>query len=252
MMDFTDKSVLITGSSRGIGAACAEKFAELGANVMLNHSSENSKEQAEELASALRNIQDSGQIAVCQADVSNKNEAESLIDATLHEFDCIDILINNAGINRDNFLLRMKEEDWKKVMEVNLDGVYYCSRAAIKQMMKARWGRIINMTSIVGSIGNPGQTNYAAAKAGIVGFTKSLAREVASRNITVNAVAPGLIATEMTESMPDKAREGLLDNIPLDRAGQPEEVANSVVFLASDLAEYITGEIIKVTGGLGI
>lgn len=252
MINLSGKSAVITGSSRGIGAACARKFSKLGADVMINHSSKTSRDEAEMLADELQNINSSGGAAVCQADISKKVEAETLIEEALHEFGSVDILVNNAGINRDNFLLRMKEEDWKKVMEVNLDGIYYCTRAAVRKMMKARWGRIINMSSIVGLIGNPGQTNYSAAKAGIVGFTKSLAREVASRNITVNAVSPGLISTDMTESMPEKARESLLKNIPLDRAGKPEEVADSVAFLASDLAEYITGEVIKVSGGLGI
>ncbi len=252
MMDLSDKSAVITGSSRGIGASCAYKFAKLGADVMINHSSKSSKDEAEQLAKDLENINNAGEIGICQADVSIKSEADKLIEKALYEFDNVDILVNNAGINRDNFLMRMSEKDWKRVMEVNLDGVYHCSRAAIRKMMKSRWGRIINMTSIVASIGNPGQTNYSAAKAGIVGFTKSLAREVASRNITVNAVSPGLISTDMTASMPEKAKESLMEKIPLNRAGNPEEVADSVVFLASDLAKYITGEVIKVSGGLGI
>ncbi len=252
MIDLEGKSAVITGSSRGIGRACAMRLAGLGADVMINHSSDSSRKQAEDLADELNSLEGSGNAAVKQADISQKVQADELIDSALHEFERIDILVNNAGINRDNLLLRMDEDEWQDVIDVNLTGVFNCTQSVIRPMMKARGGRIINMTSVVATMGNPGQTNYCAAKAGVIGFTRSLAREVASRNITINAVAPGFIATEMTESMPEEAREKMLDNIPLERAGKPEEVADTVAFLASEQAQYITGEVIKVTGGLGI
>jgi len=252
MIDLEGKSAVITGSSRGIGRACAMRLAGLGADVMINHSSDSSRKQAEDLADELNSLEGSGSAAVKQADISQKVQADELIDSALHEFERIDILVNNAGINRDNLLLRMDEDEWQDVIDVNLTGVFNCTQSVIRPMMKARGGRIINMTSVVATMGNPGQTNYCAAKAGVIGFTRSLAREVASRNITINAVAPGFIATEMTESMPEEAREKMLDNIPLQRAGKPEEVADTVAFLASEQAQYITGEVIKVTGGLGI
>ncbi len=170
----------------------------------------------------------------------------------MQKFETIDILVNNAGINRDGLLMRMKPEEWQQVIDVNLTGIFNVCNAVIRPMMKARAGKIINMSSIVGITGNAGQTNYSASKAGIIGFTKSLAQEVASRGITVNAVAPGLISTEMTDEMPEKALNKMKENIPLNRSGDPEEIANTVAFLASDLSSYITGEVIKVTGGLGM
>lgn len=252
MMNFSGENVVITGSSRGIGAACARKFAEQGANLMLNYYSDDSQARVEELIDEFENLENSGRIISRQADVSDSEEAEDLIKTSLNEFESIDILINNAGITRDGLFMRMKEEDWRDVIDVNLNGVYNCTHAAIRSMIKNRSGSIINMTSIVAMIGNPGQSNYAASKAGIIGFTRSLAREVASRNININAVAPGFIKTDMTDDMPESAREEMLSNIPLAREGKPEEVADTVLFLSSDLAQYITGEVIKVTGGLGI
>ncbi len=252
MMNFAGENVVITGSSRGIGAACARKFAEQGANLMLNYYSDDSQARVEELIDEFEDLENSGQIISRQADVSDSEEAKDLIKTSLNEFESIDILVNNAGINRDGLFMRMKEEDWRDVIDVNLNGVYNCTHAAIRSMIKNRSGSIINMTSIVAMIGNPGQSNYAASKAGIIGFTRSLAREVASRNINVNAVAPGFISTDMTDDMPESARKEMLSNIPLAREGKPEEVADTVLFLASDLAQYITGEVIKVTGGLGI
>ncbi|SDL89792.1 3-oxoacyl-[acyl-carrier-protein] reductase [Halarsenatibacter silvermanii] len=251
-MNFSGENVVITGSSRGIGAACARKFAEQGANLMLNYYSDDSQARVEELIDEFENLENSGRIISRQADVSDSEEAEDLIKTSLNEFESIDILINNAGITRDGLFMRMKEEDWRDVIDVNLNGVYNCTHAAIRSMIKNRSGSIINMTSIVAMIGNPGQSNYAASKAGIIGFTRSLAREVASRNININAVAPGFIKTDMTDDMPESAREEMLSNIPLAREGKPEEVADTVLFLSSDLAQYITGEVIKVTGGLGI
>ena len=251
MINLNGKSAIITGSSRGIGAATAFKLAEFGANIVINHSSDNSKDRAEEIAESIKDKFDI-EVVVIQADVSEKEEAEKLINESLQKFETIDILVNNAGINRDGLLMRMKPEEWQQVIDVNLTGIFNVCNAVIRPMMKARAGKIINMSSIVGITGNAGQTNYSASKAGIIGFTKSLAQEVASRGITVNAVAPGLISTEMTDEMPEKALNKMKENIPLNRSGDPEEIANTVAFLASDLSSYITGEVIKVTGGLGM
>ncbi|MBF8436772.1 3-oxoacyl-[acyl-carrier-protein] reductase [Halanaerobiaceae bacterium Z-7014] len=251
MINLNGKSAIITGSSRGIGAATAFKLAEFGANIVINHSSDNSKDRAEEIAESIKDKFDI-EVIVIQADVSEKEEAEKLINESLQKFETIDILVNNAGINRDGLLMRMKPEEWQQVIDVNLTGIFNVCNAVIRPMMKARAGKIINMSSIVGITGNAGQTNYSASKAGIIGFTKSLAQEVASRGITVNAVAPGLISTEMTDEMPEKALNKMKENIPLNRSGDPEEIANTVAFLASDLSSYITGEVIKVTGGLGM
>ncbi|MGM0413820.1 MAG: 3-oxoacyl-[acyl-carrier-protein] reductase [Bacillota bacterium] len=250
-MNLKGKSAIITGSSRGIGAAIAFKLAKFGSNIVINHSSKGSKAKADEVAASIRNKFDV-EVVVIQADVSDQEAAESLINQSLQKFETIDILVNNAGINRDGLLMRMKLEEWQQVMDVNLTGIFNICNAAIRPMMKARTGKIINMSSIVGISGNAGQTNYSASKAGIIGFTKSLAQEVASRGITVNAVAPGLISTDMTDEMPEKALNKMKENIPLNRSGNPEEIANVVAFLASDLSSYITGEVIKVTGGMGM
>lgn len=251
MINLNGKSAIITGSSRGIGAATAFKLAEFGANVVINHSSESSKAKAEEIAETIENKFDVKALVI-QADVSDKDAADRLIDESLQKFETIDILVNNAGINKDGLLMRMKPGEWQQVIDVNLTGIFNVCNAAIRPMMKARTGKIINMSSIVGISGNAGQTNYSASKAGIIGFTKSLAQEVASRGITVNAVAPGLISTEMTDEMPEKALNKMKENIPLNRSGEPDEIANTVAFLASDLSSYITGEVIKVTGGMGM
>ncbi|MGM0419363.1 MAG: 3-oxoacyl-[acyl-carrier-protein] reductase [Bacillota bacterium] len=251
MIDLKGKNAVITGSSRGIGAACAIKLAGAGANVVINHSSTNSYEKAQTVAEQIKSEFDV-KVLVKQADVSKPEEADDLIESVLQEFTSVDILVNNAGINRDNLLMRMKQSDWENVIDVNLTGVFNMTKAVIRSMMKARQGKIINLTSIVGIIGNAGQTNYSASKAGLIGFTKSLAQEVASRNISVNAVAPGFIETDMTEEMSAQAKESLLSNVPLNRAGTPEDVANVVAFLSSNLSDYITGEVIKVTGGMGM
>ena len=251
MINLKGKSAIITGSSRGIGAATAIKLAEFGANIVINHSSESSKDKAEEVAELVKNKFDV-EVIVIQADVSDKQAADKLINESLQKFERIDILVNNAGINKDGLLMRMKPEEWQQVIDVNLTGIFNICNAAIRPMMKARSGKIINMSSIVGISGNAGQTNYSASKAGILGFTKSLAQEVASRGITVNAVAPGLVSTEMTDEMPEKALNKMKENIPLNRSGDPEEIANTVAFLASDLSSYITGEVIKVAGGMGM
>jgi len=252
MIDLTGKAAVVTGSSRGIGAAIARKLAAAGADLVLNHSRAESRSRAEAVAESIASREGDNSVIISQADVSQADQAQKLIQSCLHEFESIDILVNNAGITRDTLLMRMKEEDWHETLRVNLGGTFNCSKAAVRPMMKQRSGRIINLSSIIGLIGNAGQTNYAASKAGIVGFTKSLAREVAGRNITVNAVAPGFIATEMTGEMPDKIKKEMLNRVPLQRTGEPEDVAEAVLFLASGRASYITGEVLKVTGGLGM
>jgi 3-oxoacyl-[acyl-carrier protein] reductase len=186
------------------------------------------------------------------ADVSNKTQVEEMMTAVVKRCGSLDILVNNAGITRDQLLLRMKDQDWDAVMAVNLSSVFYCTRAALKRMLKSRWGRVVNLASVAGVVGNAGQANYAASKAGVIGFTKSVAREVASRGITVNAVAPGYIGTEMTDRISPQAQEELQSRIPLGRIGQPEDVAGAVVFLVSPSADYITGQVLHVDGGMAI
>lgn len=243
-----DKVALITGSSRGIGRQIALALAEEGCRVVINYLG--SEDQAQSLAGEIKH---KGQQAViCKADVSSWEEASKLVDFTLKTFGRIDILVNNAGITRDNLLLRMSSQDWEAVLHTNLTGVFNCTKLALKPMIKQRWGRIINISSVSGITGNPGQANYSAAKAGIIAFTKSVAKEVASRNILVNAIAPGFIATDMTESLVQDDRQKLLNAIPLGRLGMPEEIAAVAVFLASDKANYITGQTITVDGGLTI
>lgn len=243
-----DKVALVTGSSRGIGRQIALALAEEGCHVVINYLG--SEDMAQSLAEEIR--QKGQKAEICKADVSSWEEASKLVDFTLKAFGRIDILVNNAGITRDNLLLRMSSRDWDAVLHTNLTGVFNCTKLALKPMIKQRWGRIINISSVSGIAGNPGQANYAAAKAGIIAFTKSVAKEVASRNILVNAIAPGFIATDMTESLVQNDQEKLVQAIPLGRLGRPEEVAAAAVFLASDKANYITGQTIVVDGGLTI
>lgn len=243
-----DKVALVTGSSRGIGRQIALALAEEGCHVVINYLG--SEDMAQSLAEEIR--QKGQKAEICRADVSSWEEASQLVDFTLKAFGRIDILVNNAGITRDNLLLRMSSRDWDAVLHTNLTGVFNCTKLALKPMIKQRWGRIINISSVSGIAGNPGQANYAAAKAGIIAFTKSVAKEVASRNILVNAIAPGFIATDMTESLVQNDQEKLVQAIPLGRLGRPEEVAAAAVFLASDKANYITGQTIVVDGGLTI
>lgn len=240
------KVAIVTGSSRGIGKAIALKLAQKGAKVVVNYAG--SQAAAEEVVATIKNA--GGEAFSFKADVSVETEVNELIKATSEAFGKIDILVNNAGITKDNLLMRMKEADWDAVLNTNLKGVYLCTKAVIKPMMKQRYGKIINITSVVGQMGNPGQANYAAAKAGVIGFTKSIAKEVASRNITVNAVAPGFITTDMTDELGDKVKEELIKQIPLERLGAPEDVAEAVVFLASDSANYITGQTLNIDGGM--
>jgi len=246
-MKLKDKVAIVTGASRGIGKAIAEKFCQEGAVcVVCSRSKERVSKMAEELEKT------GAKVFAVQADISKKEDVESLVDVTLHEFERIDILVNNAGITRDTLLMRMKDADWEDVLNTNLTGVFLCTRAVTRQMLKQRNGRIINISSVIGLTGNVGQANYAAAKAGIIGFTKSVARELGRRNITVNAVAPGYIATDMTASLSEEYKQRMFELIPLGRSGTPEDVAEVAAFLASDSANYITGQIIQVDGGMAM
>ncbi len=240
------KVALVTGGSRGIGRAIAVALAREGAKVAINFAG---NEKAAEETKAL--VEQAGSEAILlKADVSDKDADAALIDSVIKTYGKIDILVNNAGITRDSLMLRMKEDDFDAVIDTNLRSVFYLTKAAAKSMMKKRTGRIINMSSVVGLTGNAGQVNYAAAKAGVLGVTKSAAKELASRGITVNAVAPGFIETDMTDVLSDTVKESLLHEIPLKRMGEPKDVANAVLFLASDQSAYITGQVIHVDGGL--
>jgi 3-oxoacyl-[acyl-carrier protein] reductase len=240
------KVALVTGASRGIGRAIALELARQGANVAVNYAGSEAK--AYEVVEEIKKM---GKEAVAiQADVSSAEAVERMVKTVLEQFSRIDILVNNAGITRDNLLMRMKEEEWDQVINTNLKGVFHCIKAVTRPMMKQRYGRIVNIASIVGISGNPGQANYVAAKAGVIGLTKTAARELASRNITVNAVAPGFITTDMTDSLSDELRAEMLKQIPLARFGEPEDVAKVVAFLVSDAASYMTGQTLHVDGGM--
>jgi 3-oxoacyl-[acyl-carrier protein] reductase len=240
-----EKCAVITGAARGIGRAIALKFAHEGCDVVISDVNlEGATAVAEEIKGLGRRS-----LAV-QSDVSKPEDAEELVKQTLEAFGHLDILINNAGITRDSLLMRMSESQWDSVITVNLKGTFNCIQAVTRPMMKQRTGRIINMASVVGVMGNAGQANYAASKAGVIGLTKSVAKEFAPRNITVNAVAPGYIETEMTKNLPQAALEQFLNLIPMNRAGDPEDVANVCLFLAGPLASYITGQVIQVDGGM--
>src|SRR5215218_3122393 len=245
-LNLTDKIALVTGGARGIGRAIAISLAASGATVIVNY--KGNQAAAAEVVQAIAG--NDGQALAIQADISQSAEVDRLFKAVIERYSKIDILVNNAGITRDTLLLRMKEDDFNAVIDTNLGGVFLCTKAALRPMTKARSGRIINITSVVGLIGNAGQSNYAAAKAGIIGFTKSTAREMASRGITVNAIAPGFIETELTDVLGDDARKAILEGIPLGRLGQPADVAALVCFLASDAAAYITGQTFTVDGGM--
>ena len=239
-----DRVAIVTGASRGIGRAVALALASEGAKVVVNYAS--SSNAAEEVVAAITEA--GGNAITAQADVSKVEQVDALLNTTLEKFGRVDVLVNNAGITRDTLLLRMKPEDWQAVIDLNLTGVFLCTKAVSKGMLKQRSGRIINIASVAGQMGNPGQANYSAAKAGVIGFTKTVAKELASRGITVNAVAPGFIATDMTN---DLKSEEILKYIPLGRYGEPEEVAGMVRFLAADsAAAYITGQVFNVDGGM--
>ncbi|HEY4531831.1 MAG TPA: 3-oxoacyl-[acyl-carrier-protein] reductase [Kurthia sp.] len=245
-MKFNGQSAIVTGASRGIGREIALKLANEGAKVVVNYSG--SKDKAEAVVAEI--IANGGEAIVHQANVAVADEVKGLIDATMEAFGSIDILVNNAGITRDNLIMRMKEEDWDSVIDTNLKSVFLCTKAVSRQMMKQRKGSIVNVASIVGVAGNAGQANYVASKAGVIGLTKTTAKEFAARNIRVNAIAPGFIETEMTDALPEDIKSAMLTQIPLAKLGQAEEVAKVVAFLASDEASYMTGQTLHVDGGM--
>ncbi len=244
-MDFQGRASIVTGASQGIGEAIALELSREGAEVILV---DIQMEKLEEVVHKIR--ENNGKASAFCADVSRVDQVMEVVEAVVQRHQRIDHLINNAGITRDNLLMRMKEEEWDAVLAVNLKGVFNFSKAVIRNMINNRYGRIVNISSVVGLMGNAGQCNYSASKAGVIGFTKSLAREVASRGITVNAVAPGYIATPMTESLPEAVKKKFIDFIPVKRFGTPEEITHAVKFLLSDEAAYITGQIINVNGGI--
>ncbi len=245
-LDLTGRVALVTGGGRGIGRAIAEGLAKCGATVVVNYRGNSAA--AEETVAAITAA--GGKASAIQADVSSADDVDRLVKSVLDAHGRLDILVNNAGITRDTLLMRMKEEDFDAVLGTNLRGVFLCSRAVLRPMSKQRGGRIINIASVIGLIGNAGQANYAAAKAGIIGFTKATAREMASRNITVNAIAPGFIETEMTAVLGEETRQAILATIPLGRFGRADEVASLVCFLASDAGAYITGQTFTIDGGM--
>ena len=245
MAGLTGRIALITGASQGIGRACALALAEAGANVALAARNE------EKLASVVKETEAKGvKSAAFRMDVADEDNVKAAVKAAIAQFGKIDILINNAGITKDTLIMRMKRADWDSVIQTNLTGAYFCTQAVISSMLKQRWGRVVNISSVFGQMGQAGQANYAASKAGLIGFTMAMAREVASRNITVNAVAPGYIETAMTEGLSEDLKSKVNEMIPLGRAGTDMEVAYAVRFLASDEASYITGNVLKVNGGM--
>ncbi len=247
-MNLLDKTAIVTGSSRGIGKAIALKLAENGANVVINYPIDSEEEGAKLVVEEIKKM---GRDALAiKADVSNSEDVSKLVKEVSDYFTSIDILVNNAGITRDTLLMRMKDEDWDKVMDVNLRGTFLCTKLVSKKMMKQKSGKIVNIASVIGIMGNAGQANYSASKAGVIGLTKSTAKELASRGINVNAVAPGFIQTEMTEKLGDELVESYSKSIPLGSLGTSEDVANAVFFLCSEESKYITGQTINVDGGM--
>ena len=247
-MDFTGKVALVTGSGRGIGKAIAMKLAENGATLVINDVGDIAP--AEQTVAEIKNL--NRQATVVMADVSSSADVIKMVETAITTYGKIDILVNNAGITRDQLTMKMTDEEWDKVLAIDLKSVFLCTRAVLRPMLKQRSGRIISMSSVVGIIGNAGQANYAAAKAGIIGFTKTIAKEVASRGITVNAIAPGFIDTPMTQSLPAERKQALMNSIPLGCLGTPRDIAETVAFLASEEARYITGQVITVDGGISL
>ena len=246
MTDSVKRTILVTGGSRGIGRGICLAFAHADNHIYFNYSSAGeAASQTEQLVA-----QAGGTATGIQVNVSSEKEVSEFVKRALDETGRIDVLVNNAGITRDGLLVRMKEADWEDVLNINLKGTFLCIKAVTKPMMKQRYGRIINISSVVGVSGNPGQANYVASKAGIIGLTKGVAKELASRSITANVVAPGYIETDMTADLPDQAKQAMVNQIPLGRAGTPEDIAAAVVFLASDQSSYVTGQVIHVSGGM--
>ncbi len=245
-MKLEGKTAIITGSSRGIGKAIAMKLGQLGANIVLNGTT-----ASEAINSTCEELKEAGiNVVVSVGDVRNVEYVNEMVNTALDTFGSVDILVNNAGVTRDKLIMKMSESDWDDVLDINLKGAFLCTKAVTKTMMKQRSGRIINVTSVIGVIGNPSQANYAASKAGLIGLTKATAKELATRGINCNAVAPGLISTEMTDILPDSIKENYLNSIPQKRYGTPEDVANVVGFLVSEESNYITGQVIHIDGGL--
>lgn len=246
MSDLTGKTAIITGASRGIGAEIAKRFATAGAKVVVNYSGSQAKAEA-----VVESIKENGGEAIAvKANVADSEAVKAMVDETMTTFGSVDILVNNAGITRDNLMMRMKDDEWDDVINTNLKGVFVCTKAVTRQMMKQRSGRIVNIASIVGVMGNAGQANYVASKAGVIGLTKTTARELASRGITANAVAPGFITTDMTDTLNEDIQKTMMAQIPLGRFGKPEEVAKAALFLASDEASYMTGQTLHLDGGM--
>jgi 3-oxoacyl-[acyl-carrier protein] reductase len=242
-----EKVAVITGSSRGIGQATALAYAQAGYRVVINY--HGSREQAEKVLEKIKS--DGGNAIALAADISKPEECNQLIQETIKEYGGIDVLVNNAGINHDQLMIRIQDEEWQKVINTNLSSVFYCSRAAVKYMMRKRWGRIINISSVVGISGNAGQTHYAASKSGILGLTCSIAKEYGNRGITANAIAPGFIESDMTRILSPEQKKQILSTVAVGRLGTPEDVAALALFLASEQASYINGQVIRVDGGMG-
>ncbi|MCO7127968.1 3-oxoacyl-[acyl-carrier-protein] reductase [Sporolactobacillus shoreicorticis] len=247
-MGLEGKTALVTGASRGIGRAIAIKLAQLGASVIVNYSG--NKMRAENTAAEIRSV--GREALIWQCDVSDEKAVQEMVKESLAHFGHIDIVVNNAGITRDGLLMRMKEEDWDAVLDTNLKGVFLVTKAALRPMIRQKQGKIINVASVVGILGNASQANYVAAKAGVIGLTKATAREVASRGINVNAVAPGFIVTDMTDELPDEVKEKMKKDIPLGKPGMPDDVADAVAFLASDGSKYMTGQTLSIDGGMAM